>query len=164
MKILTAVTRNLAIARFLSEYSGPFRGTFSKIRLDIYACKNCPSSTGLRANGLPSLYADCVPMSNRGVFFFCWRWIRQRRFNLWPAQFCQGYRSLAVGHRLRGFSRPGETVCGRFVALLCSVALPDNLLVVLASLSIDTTFCSWLLRAHLRFILHPKPGEGGLNS
>ena len=35
MFILTAVTRNLAIARFLCEYSGPFLGMFSKIRLDI---------------------------------------------------------------------------------------------------------------------------------
>ena len=34
------------------------------------------------------------------------------------------------------------------------VALPDNLVVVLASVSIDTTFCLWLLRAHLRVILH----------
>ena len=33
---LTAVTRNLAIARFLCEYSGPFWGMFSKIRLDLY--------------------------------------------------------------------------------------------------------------------------------
>ena len=36
MFFLTAVTRNLAIASFLSEYSGPFWGMFSKIRLDIY--------------------------------------------------------------------------------------------------------------------------------
>ena len=35
MFFLTAVTRNLAIARFLCEYSGPFWGMFSKIRLDI---------------------------------------------------------------------------------------------------------------------------------
>ena len=34
MFFLTAVTRNLAIARFLCEYSGPFWGMFSKIRLD----------------------------------------------------------------------------------------------------------------------------------
>ena len=36
------------------------------------------------------------------------------------------------------------------------VALPDNLVVVLASVSIDTTFCLWLLRTHLRVILHPN--------
>ena len=35
MFILTAVTRHLAIARFLFGYSGPFWGMFSKIRLDI---------------------------------------------------------------------------------------------------------------------------------
>ena len=35
MFILTAVTRNLAFARFLCEYSGPFSGLFSKIQLDI---------------------------------------------------------------------------------------------------------------------------------
>ena len=35
MFILTAVTRNLAIARFLFGYSGQFWGMFSKIRLDI---------------------------------------------------------------------------------------------------------------------------------
>ena len=34
---LTAVTKNLAIARFLCEYSGPFWGIFSKLRPDIYA-------------------------------------------------------------------------------------------------------------------------------
>ena len=33
---LTAATRNLAIASFLFEYSGPFWGMFSNIRLDIY--------------------------------------------------------------------------------------------------------------------------------
>ena len=36
MFFLTAVTRKLAIASFLCEYSGAFSGTFSKIRLDIY--------------------------------------------------------------------------------------------------------------------------------
>ena len=36
MFFLTAGTRNLAIASFLCEYSGPFWGMFSKIRLDIY--------------------------------------------------------------------------------------------------------------------------------
>ena len=36
MFFLTAVTRNLATARFLCEYSGPFWGMFSKIRLDIH--------------------------------------------------------------------------------------------------------------------------------
>ena len=36
MFFLTAVTRNLAIVGFLCEYSGPFWGMFSKIRLDIY--------------------------------------------------------------------------------------------------------------------------------
>ena len=35
MFFLTAVTRILAIARFLCEYSGPFWGMFSKIRLEI---------------------------------------------------------------------------------------------------------------------------------
>ena len=39
MFFLTAVTRNLAIARFLCEYSGPFWGMFSKIWLDIYIRK-----------------------------------------------------------------------------------------------------------------------------
>ena len=33
---LTAVTRKLAIPSFLCEYSGPFWGMFSKMRLDIY--------------------------------------------------------------------------------------------------------------------------------
>ena len=36
MKILTTITRNLAITRFLCEYSGPFWGTFSKMWLDIF--------------------------------------------------------------------------------------------------------------------------------
>ena len=36
MFFLTAVTRNLAIARFLCEYSGPFWGMFLKIRLHIH--------------------------------------------------------------------------------------------------------------------------------
>ena len=34
MCFVTSVTRTLAIARFLCEYSGPFWGMFSKIRLD----------------------------------------------------------------------------------------------------------------------------------
>ena len=38
---LTAVTRNLAIARFLCENSGPFWGMFSKIRLDIHPHLDC---------------------------------------------------------------------------------------------------------------------------
>ena len=36
MFFLTAVTRKLAIPSFLCEYSGPFWGMFSKMRLDIY--------------------------------------------------------------------------------------------------------------------------------
>ena len=35
MPFLNAVTKNLAISRFLCEYSGPFWGMFLKIRLDM---------------------------------------------------------------------------------------------------------------------------------
>ena len=40
MFFLTAVTRKLAIARFLCEYSGAFWGMFSKIRLDLFLSVN----------------------------------------------------------------------------------------------------------------------------
>ena len=155
MEILTAVTRNLAIAKFLREYSGPFRGTFSKIRLDIYVCKKCHSLTGLRANGLLSLYANCVPLSYKGVLSLS---VGDESGN---EGLTYGQLSFARAAVLLRWGIDHEVSNDRrrpvVVGLpLRFVALPDNLVVVLASVSIDTTFCLWLLRAHLRVILHPN--------
>ena len=85
---LTAVTRNLAIARLMCEYSGPFWGMFSTIRLDIY----------LSDFVINVAFAGCIPAADQCV-------VQKSRRGLasWSAQLDSPGTTLTVS----GWIRPG---------------------------------------------------------
>ena len=77
MKILTAATRNLGISRFLCEYSGPFGGMFSYIRLDMLSKvpvgAKCLSLVRIPRNLLttPSLLVQSIPYMHTRECLLC---------------------------------------------------------------------------------------------
>ena len=70
MFFLTAVTRKLAIASFLCEYSGAFSGTFSKIRLDMFFQLFLTIMVNLVAKILQSAYLCVISRVKRKKLLF----------------------------------------------------------------------------------------------
>ena len=146
MFFLTAVTRNLAIARFLCEYSGPFWGMFSKIRLDIFyficiyfvtkcSFRSLKLKQGVHAEA-PSI--SCLTSTQTGD----WRWqdleciantagsaclSLHRSSELWNSSYCQSSNWWALvskarlNHGLPG-CKPGLT---NQTFLVVKPGLPD---------------------------------------